>query len=151
MDKTSNLQGVDFTDKSSRKDGKIGHFQITSSKNIPSKVSMALSWNCDISLLSSHYQPPSWNSIWQNIAVCVSAYNSAQNYKCRIGGGSPVIHRLEDNRQMMNDEDKWHSSLPNVALNKWIPRALLIISMSFPPLCFGINHVNLLIFKFIHF
>lgn len=94
----------------------------------------------------------SWLPVWQNIATCVSACDLARGYYKRAnGGGSPVIHRLEDNnRQMMNDEDEWHSILPNVAQNKWIPRALLIISMSFQPLCFSINHVNLLIFKFIH-
>lgn len=85
----------------------------------------------------SHHQQTSWVLYLTEYSyMCVSPRYHKSNYKHRNGGGSPVIHRLEDNRQTMNDEDEWHSILPNVALNKWIPRALLIISMSFPPAMF---------------
>ena len=42
--------------------------------------------------------------------VCVSQQYRESDYKHTNSGGSPVIHRLEDNRQMMNDEDEWHST-----------------------------------------
>lgn len=55
-----------------------------------------------------------------------------RDYKHTNGDGSPAIHRSVDNRAMMNDEDEWHPIPSNVAQQKWVPRALLIISMSFP-------------------
>lgn len=65
-------------------------------------------------------------------ASCIRASCGKWDYKHRNGDGSAAIHRLEDNRGMMNDEDEWRPIPPNVAQQKWIPRALLIISMSFP-------------------
>lgn len=104
-------------------------------KNIPSAVSMALQlkpWQLSTIILPADFLN-FYLTEYCNCTGVSAPWCAKWNSKHTNSGGSPVIHRLEDNRQMMNDEDEWHSTQLNVALNKWIPRALLIISMSFPP------------------
>ena len=106
--------------------------QFTSSEKDPLALSITLwlkLWPSNCQDLPSFY-------LTEYCCMSVSPWYGKRNHKHTSGGGSPVIHRLEDNRQMMNDEDKWHSALLNAALNKWIPRVLLIMSMSFAPAMF---------------